>query len=65
MMRLMVSAPMTRTFRCVPRGHQVGAGGEAVDEAGTGGDQVEAPGAARAESVLHQAGGGRETTCPA
>ena len=41
-------------------GHQVGAGGEAVDEAGAGGDQVEAPGAARAERVLHQAGGGGE-----
>ena len=40
--------------------HQVRADGQAVDEAGTGRDQVEAPGALRADAVLHQAGGGGE-----
>ena len=41
-------------------GHQVRARGEAVDESGAGGDEIESPGATRADAVLHQAGGGGE-----
>ena len=41
-------------------GHQASARGEAVYEAGAGGDEIESPGATRANGVLHQAGGGGE-----
>ena len=41
-------------------GHQVGAHGGTVDEAGAGRDEVETPGAARADAVLHQAGSRRK-----
>ena len=38
--------------------NQVSTGGQAVDKTGTGSDQIEAPCAARAQSMLDQAGGG-------
>ena len=40
--------------------HQVRAHVETVQKAGTGGDQIETPGALGSDAVLHQAGGGGE-----
>ena len=47
-----------QNFLVGARRHQVRAGDQAVDETGAGGDQVETPGAFRAQRMLHQAGGG-------
>ena len=60
MMRLMVSAPITRTFLCVPAATKLAPVVEPVDEAAAGGDEIEAPGLRRAEIVLHEAGRGGE-----
>ena len=60
MMRLMVSAPITSTFRCVPGGDETRAGHKPVDESAACRHEVEAPGFRRSEVMLHQAGGGRE-----
>ncbi len=40
--------------------YEVRADGEAVQEPGTGRDEVEPPGALGSDAVLHEAGGGRE-----